>query len=86
MPVENRRVFFDKLQKLRRKKFENCNTDYVVQNAHEVFAIEDLRQSESTKEIRRTKTLMKKAEIDTQLQKKKIFDVVKWDYLKQIKV
>lgn len=31
-------------------------------------------------------TLVKKAEIDTQLQKKKIFEVVKWGYLKQMKV
>ena len=31
-------------------------------------------------------TLVKKAEIDIQLQKKKIFEVVKWGYLKQIKV
>ena len=51
-----------------------------------MLAIENLRTSASTKELRRTKTLMKKAEIDTALQKKKIFEVVKRGYLKQIKV
>ncbi len=86
MPVENRRVFFEKLQRLRRRKYENCDTDYVVQNANEVLAIENLRTSASTKELRRAKTIMKKAEIDTELQKKKIFEVVKRGYLKQIKV
>ena len=33
MPVENRRVFFSKLQKLRMKKYEGSQTDFVEQNA-----------------------------------------------------
>lgn len=86
MPIENRRVFFEKLQRLRKNKYNNCGTDFVAQNANEVLAIESLRKSTSTKELLRTKTLMKKAEIDTALQKKKIFEVVKRGYLKQIKV
>lgn len=39
--------------------------------------MENLRKSANINQIRRTSALIKKAEIDTQDQKKKIFEVVK---------